>query len=149
MQVPQDNDEINLLDLLDVVLDSRWLIAAVTLASLLIGGAYAFLSTPIYEANTLIQVEESKGGGSAASSALGDAASLFEIRSPASAEMEILRSRMVVGQAVQNLQLDYSVVPKYIPFVGGWLACRLRSRKRGLFKFANARHPFHDTTRYV
>ena len=38
--------------------------------------------------------------------------------------MEILRSRMVVGQAVQNLQLDYSVVPKYIPLVGDWLARR-------------------------
>ena len=123
-QQPQDNDEINLLELFDVVLDSRWLIVAVTLAILLIGGAYAFLSTPIYEANTLIQVEESKPGGGAASSALGEAASLFEIRSPASAEMEILRSRMVVGQAVQNLQLDYSVVPKYLPVIGGWLARR-------------------------
>ena len=103
-----------------MVLDNRWLIAAVTLLSLLIGGGYALLCTRIYEANTLIQVEESKAGGGASAGALGQAASLFEIRSPASAEMEILRSRMVVGQAVQNLQLDYSVVPKYIPLVGDW-----------------------------
>ena len=95
--LPQDNDEINLLELFDVVLDSRWVIAAVTLVSLLIGGGYVLLSTPIYEANTLIQVEESKAGGGAAAGGLGEAASLFEIRSPASAEMEILRSRMVVG----------------------------------------------------
>ena len=40
-QLPQDNDEINLLELFDVVLDSRWLIAAVTLVSLLIGGGAA------------------------------------------------------------------------------------------------------------
>jgi tyrosine-protein kinase Etk/Wzc len=124
--LPDDNgdgDEINLLDLLDVVLDSRWLIAAVTALALLVGGAYAFLSTPVYEANTLIQVEEGKGSG-AATSVLGEAASLFEIRSPATAEMEILRSRLVVGQAVQNLQLDLSVQPKYLPLVGGWLARR-------------------------
>lgn len=119
-----DGDEISFLDLLDVVLDSRWLIAGVTLLALLLGGGYAFLTTPIYEANTLIQVEESKGGGSAAAGALGEAASLFEIRSPASAEMEILRSRLVVGQAVQNLQLDLSVTPKYIPVIGGWLSRR-------------------------
>lgn len=119
-----DSDEINLLDLLDVVLDSRWLIAAVTAVALLVGGAYAFLTTPVYEANTLIQVEESKPGGGAATSALGEAASLFEIRSPATAEMEILRSRLVVGQAVHNLQLDLSVQPKYIPVIGGWLARR-------------------------
>ena len=119
-----DDDEINLLELLDVVLDSRWLIASVTALALLLGGSYAFLSTPIYEANTLIQVEESKPGAGAAAGALGEAASLFEIRSPATAEMEILRSRLVVGQAVQNLQLDLSIQPKYIPVIGGWLARR-------------------------
>jgi len=119
----RDGDEISLLELLDVVLDSRWLIGAVTALALLIGGAYAFLSTPVYEANTLIQVEESKGSG-AATSALGEAASLFEIRSPATAEIEILRSRLVVGQAVQNLQLDLTVTPKYVPLIGGWLARR-------------------------
>jgi tyrosine-protein kinase Etk/Wzc len=117
-----DGDEINLLEMLDVVFDSGWLIGASVLIALLLGGGYAFLSTPIYEANTLIQVEESKGGG--AGSLLGEAASLFEIRSPASAEMEILRSRLVVGQAVQNLQLDLRVTPKYLPLVGRWLARR-------------------------
>ena len=117
-----DGDEINLMELLDVVLDSRWLIASVTVLVMLAGAVYAMLSTPIYEANTLIQVEESKSGS--ASSLLGDVSSLFEIRSPASAEIEILRSRLVVGQAVRNLQLDLSVTPKYIPFVGRWLASR-------------------------
>ena len=115
-------DEINLLELLDVVLDGRWLIVLVTALALLAGGSYALLSTPVFEANTLIQVEESKAGSGAAAGALGEAASLFEIRSPATAEMEILRSRLVVNQAVQNLQLDLSVVPKYLPVVGGWLA---------------------------
>ena len=117
-----DGDGINLMELLDVVIDSRWLIAIVTAFVMMLGAVYAMLSTPIYEANTLIQVEESKGGS--ASSLLGDVSSLFEIRSPASAEIEILRSRLVVGQAVRNLQLDLSVTPKYIPFVGRWLASR-------------------------
>lgn len=122
LQPMPDGDEINLLELLDVVLDSRWLIASVTALAIVVGAAYAFLVTPNYEANTLIQVEESKGSGAAATSALGEAASLFEIRSPATAEIEILRSRLVVGQAVQNLQLDLSIQPKYLPLIGGWLA---------------------------
>lgn len=120
--LPDEDDEINLLELFDVVLDNRWLIAAVTACTVVLGGAYAFFSTPVYEANTLIQVEESKGGN--ANSLLGDAASLFEIRSPASAEIEILRSRLVVGQTVQNLKLDLSVTPKYLPVIGRWLARR-------------------------
>ena len=127
-----DGDEINLLELLDVVLDSRWLIASVTVLVMMTGAVYAMLSTPIYEANTLIQVEESKSGS--ASSLLGDVSSLFEIRSPASAEIEILRSRLVVGQAVRNLQLDLSVTPKYIPFIGRWLASRASAPSNpGLF----------------
>ncbi len=116
-----DDDEIDLLGLLDTLLDAKWLIAGAVVVATLLGGAYAFLSRPIYQANTLIQVEESKPG---AGSALGEAASLFEIRSPASAEMELLRSRLVVGQAVDELQLYITVAPKRLPLVGNWLATR-------------------------
>ncbi|WP_349280490.1 polysaccharide biosynthesis tyrosine autokinase [Polaromonas hydrogenivorans] len=115
------DDEIDLLGLLDVLLDARWLIVGVTVLVLVLGGAYAFLSRPVYEANALIQVEDNKPG---AASALGDAASLFDIKSPATAEIEILRSRLVVGKAVDDLQLYVTAVPQYIPFVGRWLARR-------------------------
>ena len=114
-----DADDINLLNLVDIVLDNRWLIAVVTAVALVIGGLYAFLSTPIYEANTLIQVEENKGA-----SGLGEAGDLFNTHSSTAAEMEILRSRLVLGQVVKNLQLDLSVSPKYAPFYGRWLARR-------------------------
>lgn len=117
-----DEDGINLLDLLDFVMDQRWLIAAVTVVGLVLGGAYAFLATPIYEANTLIQVEESKGGG--LNGLLGETGALFDSRSSTAAEIEILRSRLVLGQAVANLQLDLSVTPKYLPVIGRWLARR-------------------------
>lgn len=116
---PVDDDEIDLLGLLDVLLDAKWLVTGATTAALLLGGSYAFLSRPVYQANTLLQVEDSKPG---AGSALGEAASLFEIRSPASAEMEILRSRLVVGKAVDDLQLHTIARPKRIPLVGNWLA---------------------------
>ncbi|WP_223912214.1 polysaccharide biosynthesis tyrosine autokinase [Rhodoferax lithotrophicus] len=123
MQSMQDDeDSINLLDLLDVVLDQRWLIASVTAVVIALGGSYAFLATPIYEADTVIQVEDSKAGS--AGSLLGDMGSLFDIKSPASAEIEILRSRLVIGQAVTNLRLDMSVRPKYLPILGKWLARR-------------------------
>jgi tyrosine-protein kinase Etk/Wzc len=116
----EDDDSINLLDLLDVVLDQKMLIGAVTAVAILLGGGYAITATPIFQANTLIQVEDSKGSG--LGSLIGDAGSLFDIKSPATAEIEILRSRLVVGQAVRNLQLDLSVTPKYVPYIGQWLA---------------------------
>jgi len=116
-------DEIHLLELLDVLLDHRWLIAAVTALAIALGAAYAVLAPPVFRADTLIQVENSSGdplGG-----LLGQAASgLFDVRSPASAEMQILRSRLVVEQAVDNLGLDVQVRPRYLPLVGRWLAAR-------------------------
>ncbi len=116
----EDDDSINLLDLLDVVLDQKKLIAAVTAAVMVVGGGYAITATPIFEANTLIQVEDSKGNPMGA--LMGEAGSLFDIKSQATAEIEILRSRLVVGQTVSNLQLDLSVTPKYLPLIGQWLA---------------------------
>ncbi|MEC5214292.1 tyrosine-protein kinase Etk/Wzc [Polaromonas sp. CG_9.5] len=115
----QDDDEIDPLGLLDVLIDARWLIACVTALVLVLGGAYAMLTRPVYEANTLLQVEDNKAGGGGA---VGEAASLFDIKSSAPAEMEILRSRLVVGQAVDDLQLYVTASPRYLPYVGSWLA---------------------------
>lgn len=123
--IPSSNeDEIDLLGLLDVLLDSKWLIAGVTAGALVLGGSYAFLSRPVYQANTLLQVEDGKSG---AGGALGEAASLFDIKSPASAEMEILRSRLVVGKAVDDLQLHTVARPKRFPLIGNWLASKARN----------------------
>ena len=118
---PTNEDEIDLLGLLDVLLEAKWLVASVTAAALLLGGSYAYLSRPVYQANTLLQVEDTKSG---AAGALGEASSLFDIKSPASAEMEILRSRLVVGKAVDDLQLYVTAGPKRFPFVGNWLASK-------------------------
>lgn len=138
------DDEIDLLGLLDVLLDNKWLVAGVTAAAVFLGGSYAFMARPVYQANTLIQVEESKPG---AGSALGDAASLFEIRSPASAEMEILRSRLVVGKAVDDLQLYITARPKRFPLVGGWLASRAQGLSdpgfMGLSGYAHGAEAIH------
>jgi len=118
---PLDDDEINLLEYWDIILDNRWLVAAVTALALIIGGAYAVLSRPVYEGNLLIQVEDS---GGSAKSFLGEAASLFDVKTPAAAEMEIIRSRMIVGQAVDNTLLYIEARPRYLPLVGNWLARR-------------------------
>jgi tyrosine-protein kinase Etk/Wzc len=121
---PDDDDEINLVEYWDIIVDSRWLIAAITALALAVGGAYAFLAKPVYESNLLIQVEDSSGS---AKSFLGDAASLFDVKTPASAEIEIIRSRMVIGQAVDATLLYIDARPRYLPLVGDWLARRAKA----------------------
>jgi tyrosine-protein kinase Etk/Wzc len=118
---PADEDEVDLLGLLDVILDAKWLVASTTAAALLLGGSYALFSQPVYQANTLLQVEDAELG---AAGALGAASNLFKIKSPASAEMELLRSRLVVGKAVDDLQLFIRAEPLRFRFVGNWLSSR-------------------------
>lgn len=120
-----DDDEIDLLEYWDIIVDNRWLIVAITAVAVAAGAGYALLAKPVYETNLLIQVEDSTGSG-AAKSFLGDAASLFEVKTAAAGEMEILRSRMVVGQAVDDTHLYIDARPRYLPLVGNWLARRAK-----------------------
>ncbi|AOY98918.1 tyrosine protein kinase [Cupriavidus sp. USMAHM13] len=121
-QQPPDG-EIDLVKYLDVLVASRWLIAAISLSVMLLGAAYAFLARPVYQADILVQVEDTPGD---AKSLLGDVSSLFDVKTQAAAEIEILRSRMVVGKAVENLQLYIDARPKYFPLIGGWIASRAK-----------------------
>jgi tyrosine-protein kinase Etk/Wzc len=117
----QDDDSLDLAPYLDLVLDNRWLIAVFTFAVTLVGCAYAFIATPIYESNILVQVEDS---GTSSQAIFGDLATAFDLKSVATAEMEILRSRLVVTRAVQNAHLDLIVRPMYFPVFGRWISRR-------------------------
>src|SRR5690606_41167522 len=112
-----------LLSLLDIVIEARWLIAAITAVVLFFGVLYAFLAQPVYQADSLIQVEQNDA---TTTDALSEMAALFNVQSPASAEIAILRSRLVVGRAVDDLRLHLSARPDYLPFVGQYLASRDR-----------------------
>lgn len=111
---------INVAEYIDILVDARWLIAPIVIFTLFLGVAYALFSRPVYEANLAVQVEDS---GNSAGGFLGDAASsLLSVKTPASGEIEILRSRSILGQAVENTKLYISAVPRYAPIVGAWIA---------------------------
>ncbi|HDR9055992.1 TPA: polysaccharide biosynthesis tyrosine autokinase [Burkholderia vietnamiensis] len=114
-------DTVRLADYLVVLAESWRLIAVVTAMGLFIGVLYAFLSHPIYRADAMIQVEDNSGS---AKDALGELASIFDTKATAAAEIELIRSRMVVGEAVRQLHLDIDVRPRYFPVIGEWLARR-------------------------
>ncbi len=118
-----DDGEINLGHIVDSLYNGRRLILAVTAVVTLLGGLYAFMAKPVYEANILIQVEEAGGAGNL----LGQASPLLEVKTAASAEIEIIRSRMVVSRAVDNLRLFIQAQPLQVPLIGGWVARRART----------------------
>ncbi len=115
-----DDRDLDIGHYIDVLLAQKWLILIVTLVTLAIGTAYALLERPVYQPVALIQVEDQQGSEN--KSALGEAAGLFDVRTPTSAEMEIIRSRMVVAPAVEATKLYISSTPRYIPYIGGWMA---------------------------
>ncbi|KTF15217.1 polysaccharide biosynthesis tyrosine autokinase [Pseudoalteromonas sp. H105] len=109
------SQEIDLMALLGALLDRKFFIVALTALFMFIGVVYAVLSTPIYQATAMIQVEES--GGSVPG--FDDMAGMFESTSAAVTEIELLKSRSIIGEAVDTLKLDITVEPKLYPFIGG------------------------------
>jgi tyrosine-protein kinase Etk/Wzc len=127
-------EEMQVANYLDILSDNRWLILKIALAITFIGVAYAFFAKPIYEATMLIHVEEDKPNTS--KNMLGDISSLFDVKTAAISEMELLNSRMVIERAVDDLGLFIDVRPKYFPLVGAWLATHQDGlSKPGLFGY--------------
>ena len=117
-----DNDEIDLMGLMGTLIDHKWLIAGVTGVFMAAGVAYALLATPVYQASALIQVESKK------SDPLGfsDVSSMLGKESPATTEIELIKSRKNIGAAVDNLQLDIEVKPNHFPLFGEYIARRFK-----------------------
>ncbi len=100
------DDEIDLGRLFGLLVDHKWLIIAITVLFAVCGAVYATLATPIYQGDALVQVEKRPSV-----SPLGDLANVMggQGENPSSstaAEVQILQSRMVLGQVVDRVQLD-------------------------------------------
>lgn len=110
------DDEIDLGELLGAIRGGRWILMGAMLGGLALGALYAWSAVRSYEADALVQVEKEK---SAASAALGDLAEVIGTPSASStAEIELLKSRLLVGAVVDGLQLTIVAHPDYFPIIG-------------------------------
>jgi tyrosine-protein kinase Etk/Wzc len=116
----QDEPSFAVKGYLRTLYDSRGLIGWITAGITFVAVLYALVAAPVFETNLMIHVEEESPNAS--KNILSEASSLFETKKAAIAEMELLRSRMVVSRAVDNLQLFIDVRPKYFPIAGFWFA---------------------------
>ncbi len=112
------NDEIDLRRLWGLVMDARGLIIGTTILALVLGVAYGFIATPIYKADGLLQVEAKKGG----MPGFGELNELLTQDSSSEAEIQLIRSRMVLGQVVDQLHMDVAVQPVRFPIIGRFTA---------------------------
>lgn len=117
-QEQNNSDEIDLLALAGTLWDGRWIIAGVTVLATLLGTIYALLAEPVYRANATIQVEQKNGGLPSVSGV----SEMFGGESATVTEMELLKSRAVIGATVDELHLDIVVTPVQMPLIGNYLA---------------------------
>jgi tyrosine-protein kinase Etk/Wzc len=103
--------------------DGARTIALCAAAAVLAGFVYLACARPVYQADIMVQIENSPDT-TAFRSLLGDVSSLFEVRSSAAAETQILASRLVVSRAVDALALFIAARPKRVPVIGDWFARR-------------------------
>lgn len=114
--VDSQSDEIDLGKLVGIIIDAKWLILITTAIFAVFGVVFALLSTPIYRADALLQIEQKSSGG--ISSLVGDMGELFASESSATTEIEILKSRMILGDTVDKFNLTTVIEPEYLPLVG-------------------------------
>ncbi|HBW6184190.1 polysaccharide biosynthesis tyrosine autokinase [Klebsiella pneumoniae] len=124
--VQKETDELDLGRLIGEFIDHRKLIISVTSLFIMLGLVYAIFATPIYQADALVQVEQKQ-----ANAILSNLSQMLPDSQPQSApEIALLKSRMVLGKTVDDLNLQAEVKQKYFPIFGaGW--ARLMGEKPG------------------
>ena len=103
-------DEIDLRQIIGMLLENRLLIASITALFFLLAVMYSLLSSQIYKADAVIQIEQQQ-------SALGGmdelGALLGSDSSSSVTEIEIMKSRKVIGGMVEKLNLTTQAEPNY------------------------------------
>ena len=97
-------DTIDLKELFFSLIAQWKLIALCIILSMVCALIYLRVTPDTYSVDALVQVEDSKGASSAL---LGDLSSMIEQKSPAQAEIEILKSRLVLGSVIKDLHLIF------------------------------------------
>lgn len=99
-------DTIDLKELFFSLIAQWKLIALCVILSLVCALLYLRTTPDTYQVDALVQVEENKGASAAL---LGDLSKMIEQKSPAQAEIEILKSRLVLGTVIDRLNLNIRI----------------------------------------
>ena len=117
-QASSGDDDIDFGYLFGILLDNKWLIILTALLAFGIGALYGMFATPIYKGDTLLQLEKKSSGVPG----LSELNNIFAEEASAAAEIEILRSRMVLGEVIEQLKMNIRVFPNRPAYIGRFMA---------------------------
>ena len=115
--------QVDMATILRTLFDHKGMIASIVGVFTVLGLVYAVLAQPIYQANAMIQIEPKKVGLDATPQVSSKPTSVSE----AVTEIELIKSRTVLGKVVSDLKLDVIERPRYFPVFGQWLARQFKA----------------------
>ncbi|WP_346829806.1 polysaccharide biosynthesis tyrosine autokinase [Pseudomonas abietaniphila] len=121
------DSRIDLATILRTLFDHKGMIASIIGVCVLIGVTYAVLATPIFQANAMIQIEPKKIGIEGRTEISAKPLSV----SQATTEIELIKSRAVLGKVVDDLKLNIIQKPKYVPGIGAYMARHFKPDHEG------------------
>ena len=114
---PEGDDEITLLELLGVIWAGKSWIALTVFLALCLGSFLILRSQPQYQALGQLQIE-AKTGSLALPEGMQELLGSSSGNAAGEAEIQIMRSRMVLGPVVEELGLQIFARPRQLPVVG-------------------------------
>jgi len=96
--------------------DGRYLILGCVALALAMGVFAAWTSVPVYRIQAMLQIQAKKE--KVTDPAFAKMENLFSEPTDALAEIELLKSNLVLGRTVEALHLDIVATPKFAPLVG-------------------------------
>lgn len=108
------SESLTIRDAFILLWQKKLLIVLLTMATILFSAIYAMWVRPQFTSDALLQVN-TKGASSKATKAFGEMGAVLDLASPADAEIELIKSRMVLSYVVAAEHLYIWTVP-----VGFW-----------------------------
>ena len=111
-------------EILGFIRERKWLVLLITSIVTLGACFYVFIATPVYQSDAVLQVESEASpipGLAVLDTMMSDDVSSLT-------EMEIMKSRNVIGTVVDKLGLRIKASPHYFPVIGAGMARHRQAR---------------------
>lgn len=122
----QKEQEISIQDIIKIIKKDWKRISIITFSTFVLGFIYLLVSTPIYQVDALLKIESDSGSNF---QLLGEASDIFGKDVSVMAEVELLKSRMILEKVVDSLDLDLNIKAHYFPMFGKAIARRTEQLK--------------------
>lgn len=108
IQAPQAGDTITLMEALGILWKKKFVLILFIVVGAVVGVLLGNWIRPQYTSDALLQIDVK---GNKTSKAMGEMGALLDVASPADAEIELIKSRMVLSSVVEDEHLCFNASP--------------------------------------